>query len=56
MLLIDFLAMILLYAVHTVIKPLNEKNDLGDILFLFLAGFGFLFLAIDVIDKIKGLF
>ena len=56
MILIDFLAMILLYTVYTVIKPLNEKNDLGDALFVFLTGFGFLFLTIDVIEKIKGLF
>lgn len=56
MILIDFLAMILLYAVHTVIQPVKKKDDLGDILFFFLAGFGFIFLTLDVIDKIKGLF
>jgi hypothetical protein len=56
MILIDFLAMILLYAVHTVIKPLNKKDDIGDALFILLAGFGFLFLFLDVIEKIKGLF
>jgi hypothetical protein len=56
MILIDFLAMILLYAVHTVIQPVKKEDSLGEILFIFLAGFGFLFLALDVIEKIKGLF
>jgi hypothetical protein len=56
MILIDFLAMILLYAVYTVIQPVKKKNDLGDALFVFLAGFGFIFLTLDVIEKMKGLF
>jgi hypothetical protein len=56
MLLIDFLAMILLYTVYTVIKPLSKEDSMGEVLFIFLAGFGFLFLTIDTIDKIKGLF
>ena len=56
MILIDFLAMILLYTVHTVIKPLSKEDGLGEVLFIFLAGFGFLFLILDTIDKIKGLF
>jgi hypothetical protein len=46
----------LLYTVYTVIRPLSDKDSLGEVLFIFLAGFGFLFLAIDTIDKIKGLF
>jgi hypothetical protein len=56
MILIDFLAMILLYAVHTVIKPLNKRDDIGEALFAILMLFGFIFLTLDVIDKIKGLF
>lgn len=56
MILIDFLAMILLYTVYTVIKPLSKEDSMGEVLFIFLAGFGFLFLTIDLIDKIKGLF
>ena len=56
MILIDFLAMIVLYAVRKAIKALNQEDNLGDILFIFLALFGFLFLTIDLIEKILGLF
>lgn len=56
MILIDFLAMIVLYAVRKTIKALNQEDNFGDILFIFLALFGFLVLAIDLIEKILGLF
>jgi len=56
MILIDFLAMIVLYTVRKAIKSLNQDDNLGDILFIFLAIFGFLFLTIDLIEKILGLF
>ena len=56
MILIDFLAMIVLYAVRKVIQSLNQDDNLGDVLFLLLALFGFLFLTIDLIEKILGLF
>lgn len=56
MILIDFLAMVLLYAVHKVLHTVNQRDDIGEALFTILMIFGFLFLILDVIDKIKGLF
>lgn len=55
MMLMTFLAMILLYAVNrSTDKGVEDK--LGELLFFGLMAFGGIFLFIDVIDKIKGLF
>lgn len=59
MILIDFLAMILLFAVHRLTKgKLLEGDDdtLGNFIFIVLMGFGTLFLFADLIEKVKGLF
>jgi hypothetical protein len=55
MILMTFLAMILLYFVHRVTEP-KDKDIWSEYLLAILAGFGILFLFIDLIDKIKGLF
>lgn len=55
MILIDFLALILLYTVHRMVA--QKPNDaFGNMMFLILAGFGVIFLFLDMITKIKGLF
>jgi hypothetical protein len=55
MILIDFLCLILLYTIHRMVA--QKPNDaFGNMMFLILAGFGFLFLFLDTIEKIKGLF
>lgn len=55
MLIVDFLAMVLLYFVHRMTKTM-DKDIIGDYLFLSLMAFGGIFLFIDMLDKIKGLF
>ena len=55
MILIDFLGLILLYTIHKMLTQ-KENDAFGNMLFLILAGFGFLFLFLDTIEKIKGLF
>lgn len=55
MILMDFLALILLYAVHRLIGPKSEDFS-GNVLFLILGAFGIMFLFIDMIDKIASLF
>jgi hypothetical protein len=55
MILIDFLGLILLYTIHKML-PQKENDAFGNMLFLILAGFGVVFLFLDMIDKIKGLF
>jgi len=55
MILIDFLCLILLYTIYRLVA--QKPNDaFGNMMFLILAGFGFLFLFLDTIEKIKGLF
>lgn len=58
MILIDFLAMILLFAVHRLTRGKMEGDDdnLGNLVFIILMGFGTLFLFTDLIGKVKGLF
>lgn len=58
MILIDFLAMILLFAVHRLTQGKLEGDDdnLGNLVFIILMGFGTLFLFTDLIGKIKDLF
>jgi hypothetical protein len=48
--------MIVLYATRNVITSLNDDDNLGDMLFLLLAGFGVLFLTLDAIEKVIGWF
>lgn len=55
MILMTFLAMILLYFVHRATEP-KPKDIWGQAILLILGGFGVLFLFIDLIEKIKGLF
>lgn len=55
MILIDFLALILLYAVHRMVG-IKPKDEMGNILFFVLAAFGVMFLFIDMIDRITRLF
>lgn len=58
MILIDFLAMVLLYAVYklTQNKVEDKPDQLGMLMVYVLILFGGLFLVIDLIDKIAGLF
>ena len=56
MILIDFVAMIMLYVAHRAIKSNGNSDNLGDFFFVILGAFGCLFLFLDLIDKIKGLF
>lgn len=51
----NFLSLVLLYAVHRMIGP-KPSDYLGNALFIILGGFGILFLFIDMIDKIASLF
>jgi uncharacterized PurR-regulated membrane protein YhhQ (DUF165 family) len=55
MLILEFLAMVLLYAVNRLTDRAVE-DKLGELLFFGLMCFGGLFLFVDLIDKIKGLF
>lgn len=55
MILVDMLCLILLYTVHRILSDM-EENPFGNMLFIILSGFGCLFLLIDSIYKIKGLF
>ena len=55
MLVLEILAMVLLYAVNRLTGRAVEDR-LGEFLFFGLMCFGFVFLFIDLIDKIKGLF
>lgn len=56
MLILEFLCMIVLYATRKVITSINDDDNLGDMLFLLLAGFGTLFLTLDAIEKVIGWF
>jgi hypothetical protein len=56
MLILEFLCMIVLYATRKTITSLNDDDNLGDMLFLLLAGFGTLFLVLDAIEKVIGWF
>ena len=48
--------MIVLYATRKAITSLNDDDNLGDMLFLLLSGFGVLFLTLDAIEKVMGWF
>lgn len=48
--------MVVLYATRKTITSLNDDDNLGDMLFLLLAGFGTLFLLLDAIEKVIGWF
>ena len=56
MILIDFVAMILLYTVHKVLEVVGKDDEIGEALFLILMLFGGLFLLLDTIEKVKGIF
>jgi hypothetical protein len=58
MIFLNFLAMIMLYAVYRLtLNKVEEKNDeLGMFMVFVLLFFGALFLIIDLIGEIKGLF
>lgn len=56
MLILEFLCMVVLYATRKTITSLNDDDNLGDMLFLLLAGFGTLFLLLDAIEKVIGWF
>lgn len=58
MMFMDFIAMILLYAVYrlTLNKVEQKRDDLGMFMIFVLVFFGGLFLIIDLIEQIKGLF
>lgn len=55
MLILEFLALVLLFAVNRLTNK-GVQDTLGDLLFIALAGFGGVFLFIDLLEKIKGLF
>ena len=56
MILIDFVAMIMLYVAHKSVKSNGNSDALGDFFFVLLMGFGCGFLFLDLIEKVKGLF
>jgi hypothetical protein len=56
MLILEFLCLILLYATRKAITSLNNDDNLGDMLFILLVGFGVLFLVLDAIEKVIGWF